>query len=171
MLLALEDIKKQITADRENLLARMNGGSAGAGMGALSGPSPSGKMNVAVSDLSAEGVSQSDASIVADWLRGALVSSGAYTVVERSAMQKVLSEQAFQQTGCTSAECAVKLGKLLNVQRMIVGSFGKFLDSYVLNVRVVDIETGRVVSSDTANGSTTREVETNIKALAQRLSR
>jgi len=80
-------------------------------------------------DLTAEGVSQSNASIVADWLRGALVTTGAYTVVERSAMQKILSEQAFQNTGCTSSECAVKLGKDLNVQKMVVGSFGKILDS------------------------------------------
>jgi len=130
-----------------------------------------GRMNIAVSDLSAEGVSQSNASIVADWLRGSLVSAGTYTVVERSAMQKILTEQAFQQTGCTSQECAVKLGKMLNVQRMVVGSFGKFLDSYVLNVRVVDIESGEVVYSDSANGATTKEVEANIKALALRLSK
>ena len=86
-------------------------------------------------------------------------------------MQKVLMEQAFQNTGCTSSECAVKLGKVLNVQKMVVGSFGKFLDSYVLNVRVVDVESGEVVYSDSAKGKTTDDVEANIKALAQRLSR
>jgi len=132
--------------------------------------SVTGKLNVAVSDLSPENVSKSDAAIVADWLRGGLVATGVYTVVERSAMQKVLSEQAFQQTGCTSEECAVKLGKLLNVQRMVVGSFGKFLDSYVLNIRVVDVESGQVIYSDKAKGKTTDEVETNIKSLALRLS-
>jgi len=149
-LLALEDIKRQIAADRANVVAKMAG--AGSGKGVLSRKSDTGKLNVAVSDLSAESVSQGDASIVADWLRGALVSAGTYTVVERSAMQKILSEQAFQQTGCTSQDCAVRLGKLLNV-------------------RVVDIETGQVVYSDSANGATTKEVEANIKALAQRLSR
>jgi len=125
---------------------------------------------IAVTEISAEGVSQSDATIVADWLRGALVSAGAYTVVERSAMQKVLTEQAFQQTGCTSQECAVKLGKVLNVQKIVVGSFGKFLDSYVLNVRMVDVESGKIVYSDTAKGKTTDEVEQNISSLAGRLS-
>ena len=167
----MEDIKKQISADRDNLIAKMHAGGTNENAGLLSRNNTAGKMNVAVSDLSAEGVSQSDASIIADWLRGALVSTGTYTVVERSAMQKILSEQAFQQTGCTSQECAVKLGKVLNVQRMVVGSFGKFIDSYVLNVRVVDIESGQVVYSDSANGSTTKEVEANIKALAQRLSK
>jgi hypothetical protein len=125
---------------------------------------------IAVSDISAQGVSQSDATIVADWLRGALVDAGAYTVVERNAMQKVLEEQAFQQTGCTSQECAVKVGRLLNVQKIVVGSFGKFLDSYVLNVRVVDVESGTIVYSDTAKGKTTDEVEGNISSLASRLS-
>jgi len=128
------------------------------------------KMTIAVTDLSAEGVSQSNAAIVADWLRGALVTNGAYTVVERSAMQRVLAEQAFQQTGCTSQECAVRLGKVLNVQRIVVGSFGQFLDSYVLNVRVVDVESGGIIYSDSAKGKTTDEVEANIHALADRLS-
>jgi len=161
-----------VNANRTSIESRIAGVAfTGAGGGVMSRQGGTAKINVAVSDLAAEGVSQSDSAIVADWLRGALVSSGAFTVVERGAMQKVLSEQAFQQTGCTSSECAVRVGKVLNVQRMIVGSFGKFLDSYVLNVRVVDVESGEVIYSDSAKGKTTDEVEVNIKGLAQRLSR
>jgi len=163
----VDEIKKRIGADRESVLAK----AAGEMPGVLARQGPAGKLNVAVSDISAEGVSRSDATIVADWLRGALVSTGTYNVVERSAMEKILAEQVFQQYGCTSEECAVRQGRLLNVQRMVVGSFGKFIDSYVLNIRVVDVETGRVVYSDSAKGTTTAAVEASIKALAQRLSR
>lgn len=169
LLLALDDIKKEMSSGGASGSSAMSGGYAGDNN--ISRENASGRINVAVSDLSAENVSQGNAAIVADWLRGALVAEGAYTVVERSAMQKVLTEQAFQNTGCTSSECAVKLGKVLNVQKMVVGSFGKFLDSYVLNVRVVDVESGEVVYSDSAKGRTTDEVEANIKSLAQRLSR
>ena len=169
LLMALDEIKKNMASGGASGSSAVSGGYAGAA--GISRQNASGRINVAVSDLSAENVSQGNAAIVADWLRGALVAEGAYTVVERSAMQKVLTEQAFQNTGCTSSECAVKLGKVLNVQKMVVGSFGKFLDSYVLNVRVVDVESGEVVYSDSAKGKTTDEVEANIKALAQRLSR
>ena len=92
-------------------------------------PSPSGPgrpasaIVVAVADLDAQNLSQGDAAVVSDWLRGELIRRGRFTVVERQRVQKVLSEQTFQQTGCTSQECAVKLGKLLNADRMVV-SFG-----------------------------------------------
>ncbi|MEK7766930.1 MAG: CsgG/HfaB family protein, partial [bacterium] len=62
--------------------------------------------NVAVSDFQADGVSSSDASVIANLLRGELVKSGMFNVVEKKNMDKVLAEQAFQQTGCTTQECA-----------------------------------------------------------------
>jgi len=86
-------------------------------------------------------------------------------------MTKILAEQAIQQTGCTDQDCAVKLGRLLNVQRMLVGSLGKFEDSYVVNVRVVDIETGRAVASDTSKGASIDDVEAAVKVLARRIAR
>ena len=165
------DLNRKIALDREKITKKIQAIGAGGGTVMSAKAGKVGRMNIAVSNLSAEGVSEGDASIVADWLRGALVATGAYTVVERSAMQKVLAEQALQQTGCTDAECAVKLGKLLNVKRMVVGSFGKFLDSYVLNVRVVDVKSGEIVSSDTAKGKSTDEIETNITSLASRLAK
>jgi curli biogenesis system outer membrane secretion channel CsgG len=47
-----------------------------------------------------------------DRLRNELVNSGAFTVIERSKMDEILQEQGLQQTGCTSDECAVEIGKL-----------------------------------------------------------
>jgi hypothetical protein len=45
-------------------------------------------------------------------------------------MEKILAESSFQQTGCTSSECAVQIGKILNVKHMIVGSLSKLMDTY-----------------------------------------
>jgi curli biogenesis system outer membrane secretion channel CsgG len=103
-------------------------------------------------------------------LRGELVQTGVFRVVETANMDKVLAEQAFQQTGCTSQECAVRLGKILNVKRMIVGSFGKLLGRYILSVRIVSVESGEVVQADEARGDTIDQLETSLKALAARLA-
>ncbi|MEK7475413.1 MAG: CsgG/HfaB family protein [Candidatus Coatesbacteria bacterium] len=132
---------------------------------------PAIRINVAVSELTPQGVSASDAAVIADMVRNDLVSKPAFNVVEKANMDKVLAEQAFQQTGCTSAECAVKLGKLLNVKLMVVGSFGKLMDAYVLSLRAVDVETGRIVFSDQAQQlSSQREVATAVRAMVEKFA-
>jgi len=130
-----------------------------------------GSMNVAVAELSPQNVSAGDAAVISDILRGELVRLGAFAVVEKQNMDKILAEQGFQQTGCSSEECAVKLGKILNVHRMVVGSFGKLLDSYLLNARVIDVETGRVIYADRAAGRTVEDLQDAVVGLAKRLGK
>ena len=136
------------------------------GLSATATGAESGLPVVAVADLGAEGVSRSDAAVASDWLRNELVATGKLTVVERSRMEQVLTEQALQRTGCTREDCAVKLGRLLNVRRMVVGSFGKLLGSYVVTVRVVDVESGVVVYGATGRGKTEEEIGAAIRKMA-----
>ncbi|MEK7476717.1 MAG: CsgG/HfaB family protein [Candidatus Coatesbacteria bacterium] len=132
---------------------------------------PAGLLNLAVSEFTAQGVSATDTAVIADILRSELVKTNAFNVVEKANMDKILAEQTFQQTGCTSEECAVKLGKLLNVQRMVVGSFGKLLDKYFVNLRVVNVETGRVVYGDTVNGRTVEEIQKGLNEVVARIAK
>ncbi|MFH1824167.1 MAG: PorV/PorQ family protein [Candidatus Firestonebacteria bacterium] len=100
------------------------------------------KIAVAVIDLVANDVSKSQTSIISDLLRTSLSNSKDLLVLERANMHEILKEQAFQKTGCTEVECAVEIGKLLNVEKMIVGSVSKLADKFYINIRVVDVETG-----------------------------
>jgi len=129
------------------------------------------KLNFAIADLRGENVSAGDAAVMADLLRNELVKTNTFTVIEKQNMDKVLAEHAFQQTGCSSEECAVKLGKLLNVQRMAVGSFGKLMDSYILSIRVVNVETGAIIYADSAEGEKVSQLRGGVKDLAQRMAR
>lgn len=145
------------------------------GAGATGPPRPPpivGKMaNIAVADLEPQGVSGTDAAVLSDVLRNRLVNIAGFNVVEKKNMNKVLSEQAFQQTGCTSAECAVKLGKVLNVQGIIVGSFGKLLGRYVMSARLVDVESGAVVLADEAKGDTVDGLQADVDKMVARIGR
>ena len=68
--------------------------------------------------------------------------------MERSQMDKILKEQAFQSSGnCDQSECAVEIGKLLSVDRMIVGSVGRIGDLYTVQARILDVQTGEIVFS------------------------
>ena len=127
-------------------------------------------VTIAVANIEAEGAAASDAMMVAEILRSELVRTGAFRVADKRNMDKVLSEQAFQQTGCTNSECAVKLGKVLNVKKMVVGSFGKLMGQYMLNVHFVDVETGEIVYSDSAKGATADTLEASARAVIRNAS-
>jgi TolB-like protein len=125
---------------------------------------------MAVSTFDPQGVSATDAAVVSDMLRNQLIKEGAFNLVEKANMDKILGEQAFQQTGCTTSECAVKLGKVLNVKFLVVGSMGKLGDSFVISMRVIDVETAKAVYSDEFDAKGVPEVREGIKAIATRLT-
>lgn len=103
-------------------------------------------LNVAVNDLAAQGVSATDAAIIGDRLRAEMVATGRFRVMERSEMDKILKEQAFQESGvCDQSECAVQIGKLLSVDRMVVGSVGKIGELFSMQVRLLDVQTGEIM--------------------------
>lgn len=108
------------------------------------------KINIAVSDFAGKNVSAADASIVADFMRTELVKSGKYNVVDKSNMDKILAEASFQQSGCTESDCAVQLGKILNVKKIIVGTLSKLEGIYYITTNFVDVQTGKIEGSETA---------------------
>ena len=55
-----------------------------------------------------------------------LVQDGTYSVIERKAMDKILAEQNFSNSDRANPNSAAKLGKLLGVDAIIVGSVTQF---------------------------------------------
>jgi TolB-like protein len=93
------------------------------------------------------GVSRSEAGTLSDRLSTMLVNTNAFIVLERGKMNEILSEQGFQQTGCTTTECAVKVGELLNVQKMVSGSIGKIGQTYTIDLSLIDVKTAQIDQS------------------------
>jgi hypothetical protein len=72
--------------------------------------------------------------------------------MERSQMDAILNEQGFQQSGaCDGQECAVQIGKLLGIDRIVVGSVAAFGKAYTIAVREVDVKTGEVLVTASRN--------------------
>lgn len=63
---------------------------------------------------------------ISDMLVNQLVNSGSYVVVERSAIDKVLAEQNFSNSYRADPATAAKIGRLLGVNDIIVGSITQF---------------------------------------------
>jgi hypothetical protein len=103
------------------------------------------RIAVAVLEHDAAGVTQAEAEIISDRLRTELFKTEKFTVLERDKMNDILSEMGFQQSGCTSNECAVEIGKLIGVQLMFAGKIGKIGNMYTINSRMIDVQTGKVL--------------------------
>ena len=50
----------------------------------------------------------------------------------------------FQQSGCTTDECMVQVGKLIGVEQIVGGSISKVGSTYSVSARMVSIETGDI---------------------------
>jgi len=142
-------------------------------------PAPAGKvattdtkMNIAVITLkNAAGVSGGESEILSDRLRAELFNTGKVNVMERDQMQEILKEQGFQASGaCTDEACLVQMGQMLGVERLITGSIGKLGSMFMVNLRAIDVSTGRIakaVSRDINGGI--EEVVVYLRGIAKEL--
>jgi TolB-like protein len=103
---------------------------------------------IAVINLDAQGISAMVATSLTEVLRTTLVSTKEFDVVEQGKMEEILKTQAFQQTGCTDTECAVEIGKILNVKKVVLGSISKVGRMYLINLRMVDVEKSKIEIAD-----------------------
>jgi len=106
------------------------------------------KPTLAVMPLAGANISPQDLKIYSDRLEQELFITKKYTLVEREMMNTVLEEQGFQQSGCTTDECAVQIGQLLGVQQLISGSIGKIGDIYSISIKIIDIETAEIINRE-----------------------
>ena len=63
---------------------------------------------------------------ITDLLVTNLVKDGSYSVIERKALDKILAEQNFSNSNRADATSAAKIGKMLGVDAIIVGSITQF---------------------------------------------
>jgi curli biogenesis system outer membrane secretion channel CsgG len=63
---------------------------------------------------------------IADLLVDKLVAGGAYSVIERKALDKVLAEQNFSNSDRADANSAAKIARILGVDAIIIGSITQF---------------------------------------------
>ena len=104
-----------------------------------------GKQTVALLEFEGRGISQLEAKTLTDRLMSEMVNTDAVIMVERNQMEEILNEQGFQQSGCTSSECAAEVGALLGVQNMVSGAFGKLGSSYTIDAKMFSVETGATI--------------------------
>ncbi|MBA4348368.1 MAG: hypothetical protein C0415_00040 [Thermodesulfovibrio sp.] len=101
--------------------------------------------HIAVFDLEITGkVDKNISRPLTESIRLEIVKTGKYEVIDRSNMNKVLTEQKFQKSGCVSGECIVEAGQLLGVGKIVIGSVSIIGSTYYLSLSLVNVETGKI---------------------------
>lgn len=103
------------------------------------------RRTTAVLDFDGLGITVMESIALTQRLAGEMVNTNAFILVDRSQMEEILQEQGFQQSGCSSAECAVEIGNLLGVQQMVSGSFGKIGETYTIETKLFSVETSETI--------------------------
>ena len=113
------------------------------------------------------GISQSDVDGISAIFITYFRPSG-YTMVERTQIDRVIDEQGFQRSRLTESN-AVRIGKILNVSKIVLGDVNVVMGQYNVDVRVINVESGTIAATDGAsfNGSSYRQT---MQSLAQRLA-
>ncbi|MBT4372796.1 MAG: PEGA domain-containing protein [Candidatus Marinimicrobia bacterium] len=99
---------------------------------------------IAVVDFDGKGVSVIEASALTDRFASELFNLGVYRLIERERVGEILEEQGFQQSGCTTAECAVEVGQLLGTEKIITGSISKVGNVFSVSSRIISVESGEI---------------------------
>ena len=132
------------------------------------------KDNIAVMDLEARGgISETEILSISDRLRGELINTDKYVVIERSQMDYILKEQGFQQSGaCSEASCIVEVGQLLAVHKMLGGSIGKVGQVFSINIKIIDVATGKIERQISDDIKCTKEdlLSVHMKNFAKRVA-
>lgn len=105
------------------------------------------KNTLAVLELEELGISRNEGRMLVNRLRNEIATQGHYLVIERELIEEILREQDFSQSGCTSSDCLVEIGKLLNVDYILGGSIGQVGSTYSISVRMINVETGIIYRS------------------------
>jgi curli biogenesis system outer membrane secretion channel CsgG len=106
--------------------------------------------SIAIMDLTPKvGFVKSEAEQFTDIMRFNFVKLNKYNVLERSQMNQILTEQQFAMCDLSeNTDSAIKVGKLVAADYILVGSIGKLLGQISINVRVINVSSGKIEAAD-----------------------
>ena len=89
-------------------------------------------------------------------------------MIERTQIDKAIEEQGFQRSRMTESQM-VRIGKILNVSKIVIGDVNVVMKQYNVDVRVINVESGTIADTegDTFSGTSYRET---MKSIAQKLA-
>ncbi len=80
--------------------------------------------------------------IYVDYLSAGVENNPDYILLNRRDRDRILNEVGLSGSGCSDDDCAFLIGENLFLNEMIIGSLGRIGSFYILNVKLIDFDTG-----------------------------
>jgi len=105
---------------------------------------------------------------IEDRLTANLLNTNIFKVLERKMIDKIIEEMKLQVSDLMDISKSIEVGKLIGAQYIIVGSISSFQNKLMLSVRILDVETGRILSISIEKGNFSN-IDIMVKKCSERL--
>ncbi|MCG2725261.1 MAG: PorV/PorQ family protein [Elusimicrobia bacterium] len=117
-----------------------------------------------------ENISKIRSFMISNILEAEIIKTKKYTIIQRTDMALVLSEQKLNAIGLTdSADNYLEIGKLIAADRVLIGGMFKKKKSYIITAKIVDVKTGEVLKSESETAIDQYNFRVACKLLVQKL--
>ncbi len=136
----------------------------------LIGPAYSnGKTRIAILDFTSENTETTYAKAVRNIFEVSLYKTDIFDILERNQMETILKEQGFQMSGCIDTSCAIKIGKILSADMVIIGTLNK-LGKFTITIKFVNVGQGRIKLADSETADAEDDIRNAVKILSKRMA-
>ncbi len=128
------------------------------------------KTRVTVIPFNSIDLSKSDAQSMTLLFEASLQDTGVFTLIEQVEATSILAVQEYSRGDCMDELCAIEIGRLLSVDRIVLGTVGKVADQYYVMVKIIDVQTGRHLGAKKIQDSSLSELVKNFDSVAHRFT-
>jgi hypothetical protein len=105
------------------------------------------KKTLAILELSTHGIPTTTAEEISDGIRAEMRHLSVYELIDPATIQSVLRDQNMGNSSeCNQNSCAIQIGQILGADRVAMGSISLIDGTYSVNIRTIEINTGRIVN-------------------------
>lgn len=125
--------------------------------------------NIAVLNIDCHIKSIGDAQSMGNMVRLELEKTKKYVVLDKYEVNETLAKDNVDIATCLSKSCLVRVGKLLNVNKMLSGSADQLGEKIVITLRLIDVETGTIEKSDATEFQNLPEIQKMVQIAVQKI--
>jgi hypothetical protein len=99
------------------------------------------KPTLALFSFAGEGMSDEDVALYTGFLRLELHQTKSFILVEKIQINEILNEKKYDKMDCNTSDCAIEIGNLVGIKKVITGSFNLVADTCIISGQIINVET------------------------------
>ena len=123
---------------------------------------------VAVLKFEAVGFSESEVQEYTDYFSFVLHQTGEYQVIDREQRERILHEKEFVEEDRMDEKYQKRIGAAVGADLIVKGKILRRADNYTLEVKLIEVESGRILNIESRKYTNTQELFDDCQKLIQR---